>query len=394
MIFLLVFDVGAHITIREDGCQHLFGNFFSKASFVSSLTTNKNIYVCMNKKPHPHDKKRVLFVCKKRPACYGESYGLLNSCRFLCNALEDMGVEARTVEVHDNNDIDRVVTAFKPTHCFIEALWVVAEKFPTLIKLHPKVKWYVRLHSNVPFIANEGIAMAWIKKYIELQWNYPTFALCCNSERMANDIGRTLGTSLYPIYGPNIYRPRTPSPPLANKGEKNPFIDIGCFGAIRPLKDQLIQAMAAICLADNLGKVLRFHVNVARIEAHGLNVYKNLKALFKESRHQLITHGWLNHPEFLDLIAFMDLGLQVSFSETFNIVTADFVYVNVPIIGSSEIEWLDKNYIANCTNMNNIVEKLEDAWKGKKHNHQKANQKGLERWNCKARKVWEDLLYL
>jgi hypothetical protein len=160
------------------------------------------------------------------------------------------------------------------------------------------------------------------------------------------------------------------------------------------LKNQLIQAMAAICLADKLGKVLRFHVNVARIEAHGLNVYKNLKALFEGSRHQLVTHGWLNHPEFLDLVAFMDLGMQVSFSETFDIVAADFVYASVPVVGSSEVLWLNKDYIATCTDMNDIVEKLEDAWKGKKHNHQKVNQKGLERWNCEAREAWEDLLDL
>ena len=340
------------------------------------------------------NKKRVLFVCKQRPACYGESYGLLNSCRFLCNALNDMGVEARTVEVKDNNKIDAVVTAFKPTHVFIEALWVVPEKFPVLIKLHPKVKWYVRLHSNVPFIANEGVAIDWIKRYLELQWNYPTFALSCNDKRMVNDVGRTLGTSLYPVYAPNIYQPKCEAPFTVVKSDNNPFIDIGCFGAIRPLKNQLIQAMAAICLADKLGKVLRFHVNVARIEAHGLNVYKNLKALFAGSRHQLVTHGWLDHIDFLKLVAFMDLGMQVSFSETFDIVAADFVYCNVPVVGSPEVMWLDDDYKANATNMNDIVDVLEDAWKGKKRNRQRANQRGLEHWNHEAREDWDKLLDL
>ncbi|HOT88813.1 MAG TPA: hypothetical protein PL028_04670 [Bacteroidales bacterium] len=342
--------------------------------------------------PHPKSKKRVLFICKRRPSCYGESYGLLNSCRFLCNALEDLGVEAKTIEVIDNNFIDAAVTAFKPTHCFIEALWVVAEKFPILIRLHPKIKWYVRLHSNVPFIANEGISMNWIKKYFELQRNYSTFKICCNDKKMVSDIGQIFGEGIYPVYGPNIYRPRIPAPPIAIKGDKNPFIDIGCFGAIRPLKNQLIQAMAAIAFADKLGKVLRFHINVARIESHGLNVYKNLKSLFEKSKHQLMLHGWLNHPEFLDLIAFMDLGMQVSFSETFNIVTADFVYVGVPVVSSSEVIWLNENYQANPTNLNKIVERLESAWKGRKHNKQKINLKGLEKWNNESRKEWEKLL--
>lgn len=305
-----------------------------------------------------------------------------------------MGVEAKTVEVKDNNKIDAVVTAFKPTHVFIEALWVVPEKFKLLIPLHPKVKWYVRLHSNVPFIANEGMAIDWIKRYLELQWNYPTFQLCCNDERMVNDVGRTLGTSLYPVYAPNIYQPTSEAPFSVQKPERNPFIDIGCFGAIRPLKNQLIQAMAAICLADKLGKVLRFHINVARIEAHGLSVYKNLKALFAGSRHQLMTHGWLDHPDFLKLVAFMDLGMQVSFSETFDIVAADFVYSNIPIVGSFEVTWLDKNYQASTTHMNDIVEHLESAWDGRRHNRQKANHRGLDQWNHEAREVWEKFLDL
>lgn len=343
---------------------------------------------------HPKNKKRVLFICKRRPACYGESYGLLNSCRFLCNALNDMGVEARTIEVHDNNKIDAAVTAFKPTHVFIEALWVVPEKFKVLICLHPKVKWYVRLHSNVPFIANEGMAIDWIKRYLELQWTYPTFQLCCNDERMVNDVGRTLGTSLYPVYGPNIYQPRIEAPYTVEKAFSNPFLDIGCFGAIRPLKNQLIQAMAAICFADKQGKILRFHINAARIEAHGLSVFRNIKALFEGSKHQLVIYGWLDHIDFLKLIAKMDLGMQVSFSETFDIVAADFVYVNVPVIGSPEVQWLDSNYKANATNLNDIVDKLDKAWKGRKHNAQKENQRGLKHWNEEAREVWENLLDL
>ena len=42
--------------------------------------------------------------------------------------------------------------------------WLVS-KFEVLQKLHPNVKWIVRLHSEIPFIANEGIAMDWIYEY-------------------------------------------------------------------------------------------------------------------------------------------------------------------------------------------------------------------------------------
>ena len=127
---------------------------------------------------------------------------------------------------------------------------------------------------------------------------------------------------------------------------------------------------------------------------HGESIYRNLKSLFTNSRHQLVEHGWIEHDEFLKLVSTMDIGMQVSFSETFNIVAADFVYVNIPIIGSSEIEWLDKDYQASTTELNDIVKHLENAWNGRKHNHQKVNKRGLAKWNEEASEVWEDLLGL
>ena len=129
----------------------------------------------MNEKRHNPEpqkqKERVLFICKIRSNFYGPSFGLINSCRFIANALEANGVEAKVVPVVDNSDIDREVHKFKPTHVFIEALWVVPSKFEELIPLHPKKKWFVRIHSKVPFLANEGMAM----HCFVLMTNYQTF---------------------------------------------------------------------------------------------------------------------------------------------------------------------------------------------------------------------------
>ena len=161
----------------------------------------------MNQNNVKNNVTKVLFICKQRPARYGASYGLLNSCRFLCNALHSMGVEAHTVEVPDNNHIDRKIHHYKPTHVFIEALWVVPEKFEVLIPLHPKIKWFVRLHSNVPFIANEGMAVDWILKYANLQKKYHQFNLAVNSEKIHNDLKRSLNIDT--VYSPNIYQPNS-----------------------------------------------------------------------------------------------------------------------------------------------------------------------------------------
>lgn len=335
---------------------------------------------------------KVLFICKKRQTEYGVSYGLINSCRFLCNALGELGIEGKVVSVIDNNSVDREVHQYKPTHVFIEALWVVPEKFRVLIPLYPNVKWYVRLHSNTPFLANEGIAMEWINGYENIRKEYNNLWIAPNSEKMVNDLWKSKGINT--IYTPNIYSPDTYLPAPYTKipvEHDSDIVNIGCFGAIRPMKNTLIQAMAAMAFANNIDKKLHFHIN-GRCEQNGENLYKNLVYLFEGTDHKLINHPWVEHREFIGLAKEMDLGMQISFSETFNIVAADLVSVNVPLVGSEEIEWLSGLYKTKTTNLNHIVFALNLAYFGKKINLQWINKLGLQYYNYKAIAEWIKLL--
>lgn len=372
-------DVNNYFRMLRD-CHTLCGFL----PYLSTDDIHERINIKMTTPPTP----RILFVCKRRPANYGSSYGLLNSCRFLCNALKHLGIEASLVEVIDNNFIEREVVKYKATHVFIEALWVVPEKFNILIPLHPNIQWFVRLHSNTPFIANEGVAIDWIRKYAELQKVYPQFHIAPNSAKMCRDLRLSLGIPT--IYAPNVYHPnkyefiRGPLP------DKDPLVlEIGCFGAIRPLKNQLLQAMAAMRYADEEKKKLRFHINHSRLEQNGENVYKNLKALFRDTKHELVEHGWLLHEDFMKIIRSMDLGLQVSFSETFNIVAADFVHLRVPVVVSAEIEWANWLYKADPTDIDSIIFHLWLADLGRKWELQRLNKWGLENYNWEALKVWK-----
>jgi hypothetical protein len=335
---------------------------------------------------------RVLFICKRRYSYgeyggYGASYGLLNSCRFLVNSLELMGVESKVIEVLDNNDIDREVVSYKPTHVFIEAIWVVPSKFDVLIKLHPTVQWNVRIHSNTPFLSLEGVAIEWIKKYAHLQDKYWQFNIAPNSKNLCNDLLKSMGIST--IYAPNIYQPLV-KPELSSKLSDKNIINIGCFGATRPLKNQLIQAMAAIAFAKEVDIKMNFHINHSNVEMAGDNIYRNIVSLFEGTKYTLVEHDWMNHDIFLKVVKEMDLGLQVSLSETFNIVAADFVYLNIPIVGSNEIEWMNPLYQADPTNLDDIVKHLQIAWAGRKTDTQSLNTKGLNNYNKDAEKVWAD----
>lgn len=335
-------------------------------------------------KHHKH-KKRVLFICKKRNDTYGPSFGLINSCRFICNALKQHDIECEVVSVVDNNCIDREVHKFKPTYVFIEALWVVPEKFHELLKLHKHVQWYVRVHSKIPFIANEGIAIQWLREYAKISQCHPNFHISANNVDIVDTFKHVYG--IHVRYHPNIY-----CPPDYDLDPKVKFdtriVDIGCFGAVRPMKNHLEQAMAAMAFGNECGKRIRFHVNGDRIEQKGDSVMKNLEYSFKDTEHKLVKHPWANHHDFIKLVRKMDIGMQVSFSETFNIVAADFVWNNIPVIGSPEVSWLSHLYQTSPTDLHQTMRHLYMAYHGIKVNLQSLNMTKLKQYNKEALNIW------
>ena len=337
---------------------------------------------------------RILFILRKREDYNSDLHynlsmttGLYNSVSFLEKMLNDAGIESKLVIVNDNNDIDREVSIYKPTHVIVEALWVVPEKFEVLQRLHPTVKWIIRLHSDMPFIANEGMAMGWLGKYMKMSKVF----IGCNSQKMFKEVQfyakHKMGMKNIAIYLPNFYpqeyERRTK---IANSDQ----IHIGCFGAIRPLKNHLTQAIAAIKLADNLGKHLFFHINADRVEMKGEPVLRNLTELFREVSvrgHSLVNEGWLDRDNFLTLCGKMDIGMQVSFSETFNIVGADLISQGVPFVGSKQIPWMVDIYSADPCDSEDIYWALKKAyWTPAINVH--FNRMLLTNYTNKTRQTW------
>ena len=312
---------------------------------------------------HPSKKPKVLFLCKKRHDLYGISVGLINSATFVSNVLNCHGIESKVAIVFDGNGIDREVYHYKPTHVIIEALWVTPDKMEVLIKRYPKLQWIVRVHSKASFIANEGIAMSWLADYVyKLTTKYPNIFISANNKDFNQELCEVLKTKS--IYLPNIYDPK--DTPCSPHKVANDVIDIGCFGAIRPLKNNLEQGISAIRFGNDIGKKIRFHVNAGRLEQNGDTVLRNLRAIFKYSHHELVEHKWLTHKDFTKLVRTMDMGMQVSLSESFNIVAADLVMNDIPVVVSDEINWIPLPFQADPKDGNDIVNTLKMVYRLRK----------------------------
>ncbi len=302
---------------------------------------------------------KILSICKQRYAYNfdtGEtsllSSGLWNSALMVAKMLDRVkGIDTKIVDVVDNNSIDREMSIYQPDVVVIEAYWVVPEKFEVLNKLHPGVKWIVRCHSNIPFFANEGITVEWTVDYLS---KYKNVWVATNNKEALRAVRllakSNVGSPERTIYFPNFYDfPVNPSFP-----PKDPrVLNIGCFGAIRPLKNHLNQAVAALEYAD--GKEFNFHINTGRIEGKGEPILKNLRALFEGSANgRLVEHEWLTHEEFLPLMGSMDVHMQVSYSETFNLVTADAIAMGVPVVVSDQIGWVPSLFHADPNSTRSI----------------------------------------
>lgn len=315
--------------------------------------------------------------------------GMYNSAKFVVDDLNANGREAEVAIIHDANAIDGAVLGYNASHIFIEGLWVPPAKFQELMALprHAGRIWHVRIHSEIPFLASEGIAMGWIAEYLALGVH-----VVPNAPRAHNQINWQAQNLVAPaigdvLYLPNCY-PYADFEPIVPYVE-SPTIHIACFGAFRPMKNHLNQAFLALQIAEKLGKTLVFHVN-SRVDAGGGGPSKNVLELFASVGATIVEHGWEDRETFLASMASIDLLLQVSMSETFNIVAADAVLVGKPILVSNEIPWVypltgDPQSVEDC------LKRLDFIW-GNKSFFITRNRVRLTRYAQESTRRWLDYI--
>ena len=326
--------------------------------------------------------KKIQFLLYK-----GKNSGLFNSAKFICDFFKQSSNYIFDISIVDDiSDIDNIVSKFNPDIVIAEALWIPPSKFLELFSNleHSKRKWIVRIHSKAPFLSNDIVATTWVKEYCKIS----TIIISPNTEELTNQLKITFPEGHF-LYLPNIYL----SSDLEEnyfKENKNDSISIGCFGAIRPLKNHYAQALAAIEFAESINKKLNFHIN-SKVEQQGESVLKNLEALFSNGKHNLIKHPWYSHSDFMKIAANLDLGMQVSFSESFNIVTADLITAKIPMIVSKDINWMSFLNKVSPTSHKEIVFRLKLAyflpWLFLLH-----QEKALKYYNVTSQKLWTNAL--
>lgn len=339
---------------------------------------------------------KILFVLKSRfyNNMHVKSYGLVNSASHVARYLETIGCETKVVTVIDGNYIDKEIYDYKPDVVIIEALWVTGAKLKELIEIkrYKKIKWIVRIHSDIGYLSAETFALKYVNDYIAL--DKPNLIIAPNNKDLVEYLSNALHIDLE--YLPNIIQYKHPHHPHRYV-QSSDIMHVGCFGALRILKNQVFQALCAIKAADALNKTLHFHVTVVRgknDENGKLNpVLENLEELFVRSKHHLIIHDWKENDEFQHLIKKMDVGLQLSYTESFNIVTADFIRNNIPILVSDAINWMPTMLRTSTTDYNKVMKDIIYLYKHRDSERLiRKMHESLNEHNLHAKRVWLDFI--
>ena len=313
--------------------------------------------------------KKILFLLKMSNTVYPDSgypnINLSHATQLLCNYINNCTIKY----VVDGNGIDREVSIHKPDIVILEAVWATPEKIKELQQLHPNVRFIIRLHSQLEFLATEGIMFDWLFRF--------TCEIASNHYETKQLLEQILNKTV--LYLPNIY----PKPDHFC-GIKSPDkLNVSCFGSSRILKNQFNQAVAAIQYAELYNKDLIYHVNKSDTP-----VSRNIRALFNNSPFTLVEHEWMSTEDFLVLISTIDVGMQVSLTETFNVVTADHIWQGVPVVVSKQIDWLDSQ-IQDNYNVDDIIQELKRTVNNNPIENQIYN---LILYNFDSKAIWDNFI--
>lgn len=239
------------------------------------------------------------------------------------------------------------------THIVISAPWLEAADLQDLAIEYGAIEFAVTSHSNVGFLAADPGAFKLIRQYMAIETGVPNFHLGANSSKLCNWISETYSDPCWLL--PNLYYlDGTASPHRA------PFtggkVKIGCFGANRILKNALSAGAAALQMASEMRLDLEFYISGGRNEGAGGTV-QSMREMFAGVHYaKLVTLGWEPWHNFRQAARSMDLLMQPSFTESFNVVTADGVAEGVASVVSHAIDWVPQDWQANPDEVSAIAQ--------------------------------------
>ena len=289
------------------------------------------------------------FAANRNISHIGLGVAAMNTAKVLCRE----GYEAEVWPIINSKDLRERLAAAPAEHVIVSAPWIPTQELQQLVNSHPGTRFAVNCHSNVGFLQADRNGVRLIREAMELEMGTASFHVAGNSRRFSGWVRDSFGCPC--AYLPNLYW-------LSREGvaHRRPFTDgtlrIGVFGATRPLKNLMSAAGAALEISRNLRVPLELWLSAGRSEGGGETVLAALQEMLQGlPQVKLMMNGWQSWPKFRKVVGHMHLLLQPSYTESFNMVTADGIAEGVPSVVSNAIDWAPEHWKAEVDDVLDIA---------------------------------------
>jgi len=280
------------------------------------------------------------FAANRNISHIGLGVAAINTAKVLI----ENGISTAVWPVINAEDLRCRLQAQPAEQVIVSAPWIPSPELQSLANQFSNTQFTVACHSNVGFLQADRNGVKLVREVMELEAGSANIHLAGNSRRFCEWVRFAFGAPC--AYLPNLYylHGEPVPPPRAFHGGT---LKIGVFGATRPLKNMMSAAGAALELSRSLRSPLELWVSGGRTEGGGEVVLGAVKEMLNGLPGvSLILNGWQTWPQFRKTVASMNLLMQPSYTESFNMVTADGVAEGVASVVSSAIDWAPHDWKA------------------------------------------------
>lgn len=319
-------------------------------------------------------------------SCVGLTVAGYSTARFL----REHGIDAHAHAVRHNVDVVHAIDKYNSTHIeslthvVISAPWLSLYDVGKLVKRYRDIKFVILSHSNVGFLQADPHGISLYRQYLELSRapGFENLQVGGNCAQFTNWFQIAYGAKC--VLLPNLY----PSNNIRSKiwkRKKNYLLKIGSFGAIRPEKNFMTAAAAAVAVRAMTGLNVELHMSTGGDGCKSTTLPAIVQMTEGIKGFKLIRHDWETWEKFIQLVAKMDVLIQVSYTESFNMITADGISVGVPSVVSPVIWWTPDSWKANPDDAMDVATKtIELVTERQNYVGYKAlrihNNKSLKHW--------------
>ena len=281
------------------------------------------------------------FAASRNISHIGLGVAAINTQKSLARA----GIAAQVTPIINTAELHALLKADPAiTHVNVSAPWIPSAQMQVLTNSYPHVMFSMTCHSNVGFLQADSNGVRLFREAMEIEQGSHNFHVSGNCTRFTEWVKAAYGRPC--TYLPNLYYLDETTDAYRAQWRGGP-LRIGVFGATRPLKNLMSAAGAALEIARASRGDLEFYLSSGRTEGGGDTVLRAVQELLRGVPYAKVVHnGWQSWPQFRETVGHMHLLLQPSYTESFNMVTADGVAQGVPSVVSHAIDWCPQHWKA------------------------------------------------